>query len=217
MKLKGVVFDFNGTLFWDTKIHNKAWDIFLERRGKKMSDEEKDRKMHGKNNNEILNFFFPEQLTKKEIESCIAEKERIYQELVLQTNMCLAPGAEEFLNFLLIKKIPNTIATSAGIENIDFYFDHLKLNRFFDKSKVVYNDGSVLSKPHPQIYQKAINILGIMEDETLVFEDSKAGIMAAENAGVVKIIIVDSNGADYSSWNYQIIKNFIEVDRNLFI
>jgi hypothetical protein len=40
--------------------------------------------------------------------------------------------------------------------------------------------------------------------------------MAAENAGVGKIIIVDSNGAGYSNWNYQIIKNFIEVDRNLF-
>jgi len=31
MKIKGVIFDFNGTLFWDTDLHNKAWDAFLER------------------------------------------------------------------------------------------------------------------------------------------------------------------------------------------
>lgn len=217
MRLKGVVFDFNGTLFWDTKIHNKAWDIFLKGKGKYMSDEEKERDLHGKNNNEILNIFFPEQLTKKALENFISEKERIYQELVLQTDIQLAQGAEEFLNFLIEQGIPKSIATSAGIENIDFYYNHLRLDRFFDRSKVIYNDGRILSKPHPQIYHKAIESLGIMENETLVFEDSMTGIIAAERANVGKIIIVDSNGGDYSNWNYQTIKNFIEVDRSLFI
>ena len=31
MKIKGVVFDFNGTLFYDTHLHNQAWDIFLKK------------------------------------------------------------------------------------------------------------------------------------------------------------------------------------------
>lgn len=31
MKIKGIIFDFNGTLFCDTDLHNKAWDTFLER------------------------------------------------------------------------------------------------------------------------------------------------------------------------------------------
>jgi beta-phosphoglucomutase len=216
MRLKGVVFDFNGTLFWDTKIHNKAWDIFLKKRGIRLSDKEKNEKIHGKNNYDILKTLFSIQLSKIEMDRFCVEKEGIYQELCLKTDILLAPGAEEFLNFLMINKIPITIATASGPENIDFYFRHLKLNRFFDPLKVVYNDGSILSKPHPQIFQKAIDVLGIMERETLVFEDSIAGIFAAENAGVGKIIIVDSNGVDYSNWNYQIIKNFFEVDRSLF-
>jgi beta-phosphoglucomutase len=216
MKLKGVVFDFNGTLFWDTKIHNKAWDIILEKRGVKISDIEKDEKIHGKNNNDIWKTLFTEQLSENEIDRFCLEKEMIYQELCLKTDLQLAPGARDFLNFLMINKIPHTIATASGPENIDFYFRYLKLNHFFDRSKVIYNDGSILSKPHPQIFHKAIDILGILENETLVFEDSKVGIMAAENAGVGRIIIVDSNGVDYNNWNYQIIKDFFEVDRNLF-
>lgn len=30
MKYSGMIFDFNGTLFWDTPLHNKAWNMFLE-------------------------------------------------------------------------------------------------------------------------------------------------------------------------------------------
>jgi beta-phosphoglucomutase-like phosphatase (HAD superfamily) len=51
----------------------------------------------------------------------------------------------------------------------------------------------------------------------MVFEDSIAGILAAENASVAKIIIVDSNGVDYGNWRYTVIKNFSEVNKNLFL
>ena len=58
MAVKGVIFDFNGTLFFDTQLHNQAWDIFLERYSLNLDDEEKDRKIHGKNNADILTNIF---------------------------------------------------------------------------------------------------------------------------------------------------------------
>jgi beta-phosphoglucomutase len=216
MGIKGVVFDFNGTLFWDTNIHNKAWDIFLEKNNIRLSDKEKNKKIHGKNNRDILNILFSNQLSKAEINRLSTEKEKIYQKLCLQTDMQLAPGAKEFLNFLKNIKIPFTIATASELDNINFYFKHLELNSFFDRSKVIFNDGSIKSKPNPQIFQKAINILGLMGCDTLIFEDSISGIVAAENVKAAKIIIVNSNDDDYSSWDYQQIKNFIEVDKKLF-
>jgi len=216
MGLKGVVFDFNGTLFWDTNIHNIAWDIFLDKYNIKLSNKEKNKKIHGKNNKDILNILFSNQLSKEEVNKLSTEKEKIYQKLCLQTDMQLAPGAKEFLNFLKDINIPFTIATASELNNVDFYFKHLELNSFFDRSKVIFNDGSIKSKPNPQIFQKAINILGLMGSETLIFEDSISGIIAAENAKAGKIIIVKSNDDDYSLWDYQKIKNFMEVDRNLF-
>lgn len=216
MGLKGVVFDFNGTLFWDTDIHNRAWDIFLEKNNIRLSDKEKNIKIHGKNNKDILNNLFADRLSNEEVSRLSTEKEKIYQQLCLQTNMRLAPGAREFLSFLRNINISFTIATASELFNVDFYFEHLKLNSFFERSKVIFNNDSIRSKPDPQIFQMAINILGLKECETLIFEDSISGIIAAENAKAAKIIIVNSNDDDYSRWNYQKIKNFKEVDLNLF-
>jgi HAD superfamily hydrolase (TIGR01509 family) len=216
MRMKGVIFDFNGTLFWDTDLHNRAWDNFLENKRITLSDHEKNHIIHGKNNQDILRILFNIQLSKEEIDRYISEKESIYQSMCLKENLQLAPGAISFLNFLSSNEIPFTIATASGAENVDFYFRFLGLGSYFDRSKVIYNDGTIRSKPHPDIFQKAMDILGLKGSETVVFEDSFAGISAAENARAGKIIIVNSHNEDYSRWSYQKIKSFNEVDRDLF-
>ena len=96
-KIKGVVFDFNGTLFWDTDLHNETWDVFLKRKGIRLSNKDKYEMLHGKNNKDTLNSLFPDQFSDANIEALSAEKENIYQNSCLQTDMQLAPGAEEFL------------------------------------------------------------------------------------------------------------------------
>ena len=216
MNIRGVIFDFNGTLFWDTMIHNQAWDVFLERHKIHLSDKEKNNKIHGKNNDDILNGLFQKELSREEIKRFGKEKEKIYQELCLQTNMQLAPGAIDFFEFLKEREIPFAIATASEIDNINFYFEHLDLSSFFERSNVIFNDGEMKSKPDPQIFNKAIDVMGLSEKETLIFEDSISGIRSAENAKVARIIIVNSNNDDYSDWNYQQIKNFTEVDKRLF-
>lgn len=216
MGIRGVVFDFNGTLFWDTGIHNEAWDIFLEKNNIRLSNEEKNKKIHGRNNKEILNTLFSRELSKEDIERFSEEKEEIYQNLCLQTNMQLAPGAKDFFEFLRDIDIPFAIATASERNNVDFYFEHLELSSFFEKSRVIFNDGSIKSKPDPQIFQKAMAAMELKGKETLIFEDSISGIKAAENAGAAKIIIVNSNNDDYGSWDYQQIKNFKDVDKNMF-
>jgi HAD superfamily hydrolase (TIGR01509 family) len=215
-KVKGVIFDFNGTLFWDTPIHNKAWDIFLETHGIRLTDNEKNKIIHGKNNRDILTGLFGNQLTVDEMLKLSAKKEKIYRQLCLQTDIELAPGAEDMLQFLSVNRIAFTIATASEKDNVDFYFSILPLNTYFDKLKIIFNDGTLKSKPHPQIFQKALDELKLSSSETIIFEDSYAGISAAENAGVSKIIIVNSTDDDYSRWNYQTIKNFNAVDRRIF-
>jgi len=217
MSFSGVIFDFNGTLFWDTKLHNKAWDIFLTRYGLYLSDEDKFKKMHGKNNRDLLISLFNESLTDEQIQKYILEKEGLYQELCLQTDMPLAPGATDFLNFLKENNIPFTIATASGKENVDFYFEHLPLTNWFEYDKIVYNNGKIKGKPDPQIYLMAMDIIGKSPKEVIVFEDAVAGLQSAKNASAGKIIVVNSNDDDYTGWeDCQIIKNFDEVDRSQF-
>lgn len=217
MLFSGVIFDFNGTLFWDTKLHNKAWDIFLTKHNLHLSDEDKFQKLHGKNNRDIFQAIFNGMLSDEEIRNYTLEKELLYQELCLQTNMPLAPGAPEFLDFLKNNNIPFTIATASGKENVDFYFEHLPLTNWFEYDKVVYNNGKIKGKPDPQIYQIAMSIIGKKPEEVIIFEDAVAGLQAAKNAQAGKIIVVDSNDDDYRDWSdYQIIKSFDEVDRMQF-
>ena len=99
MKYSGVIFDFNGTLFWDTPLHNKAWNMFLEKRGMYLSDHEFFATFHGKNNRDIFNSLFQREHSAEEIRALVDEKETLYRQLCLETEMMLAPGAPDFLDF----------------------------------------------------------------------------------------------------------------------
>ena len=216
MKHTGVIFDFNGTLFWDTGLHNEAWGIFLDRYHVQISAEEMFRRFHGKCNRDILREMFQGALPEEEIPEMGLEKECIYRQLCLQSGLTLAPGATEFFDFLAAQGIAYTIATASGKENVDFYFEHLDLSRWFKYDHVVYNDGTIPGKPAPDIYLKAMSIIGRKPSEVTIFEDAVAGICAAENAHAGRIIIVNSNDYDYSRWDYQKIKNFDEVEKKNF-
>ena len=216
MKYSGAIFDFNGTIFWDTKLHNDAWQIFLEEYNISISDDEMFRQIHGKINHDILQEIFKGALSEDQIPKMGLEKELIYQRLCLQSGLSLAPGATDFFDFLTEHNIAYTIATASDKVNVDFYFDHLNLSRWFEYDKIVYNDGNIAGKPAPDIYLKAMAIIDRKPSEVTVFEDAVAGIRAAENAHSGRIIIVNSHNNDYDNWNYQIINSFDEVDRDLF-
>jgi beta-phosphoglucomutase len=211
MSLKGVVFDFNGTLVWDTPYHNKAFDIFLEKHHISLTDEEKSVKIHGKTNPDIMRGLFDRELNQQEIELFSREKELIYQDLIIN-DLRFAEGVEELFEELKNKHVPFTIATSSDIINIRFYFKELKLDKWFSIEKIVYNDGTLKGKPDPEIFLRAANRLGLDSTEIMVFEDSKAGIIAAERARAGEIIIVDSNNDDYSGFPHPIIRHFSEFD-----
>jgi len=214
--IKGVIFDFNGTLFWDTAFHDLAFDIFLEKHGLQLTDDEKRVKIHGKANPEIMRGIFGDQISEKEIREYSQDKEAIYRQLCFN-DLKFAPGAEDLFDFLQEKEIPFTIATSAGIENVSFYFENMKLNRWFRLDKVAYNEGTFRGKPFPDLFLAAAKKLELLPQDTIIFEDSVAGIEAAENAGAGKIYIVNSYGENYSRFPYDIITDFDSVDRKLFV
>ena len=105
----------------------------------------------------------------------------------------LAPGAEAFLDSLKAAGIPMTIATSSDLENLDFYFAHFPLARWFEKPLCVYEDGSFESKPAPDIYQRAAGRLQTAPADCVVFEDALSGIRAAHSAGIGQIVAVASS------------------------
>ncbi|MDO4570802.1 MAG: HAD family phosphatase [Planctomycetia bacterium] len=205
---RGIVFDFNGTLFWDTPLHNAAWFEYCEKYGIHLTPEIMFRKYHGKTNEMIFDAMFEGKLSLEEIGRRSIEKELMYQAICLQGEMALAPGAEVFLDALKERNFPFTIATASIQLNVDFYYEHLNLARWFPYDKIIFNDGTLPGKPDPTVYLKAMEILGCAPEETLIFEDSSSGLRAAMNAKAGGIIIVNSNDDDYSDYPFPQIKDF---------
>ncbi len=213
-KYDGIIFDFNGTLFWDTPLHNRAWNLFLAAHDIHFSDAEFFSSIHGRNNRDLLTGWFHRDLSDTEIQAYVDEKESLYRRFCLESGQSLAPGLPSFLDYLQEKGIPFTIATASDKQNVDFFFEHLGIGRWFDYEKVVYNNGRIRSKPDPEIYRIAMSVIGTVPDRTIVFEDAIAGLQAARNAGAGRIIAVNSNDDDYSSWpDCQVIRSFDDVNR----
>lgn len=215
MKFKGVVFDFNGTLLWDTKYHNQAFDLFLEQHNIVLTDEEKSVKIYGKSNADIMRDVFDRTLTDAEVKEFSIEKELIYQHLIVN-NLHFAEGAEELFEYLKAHNIPFCIATSSDFLNVEFYFREMQLERWFSPEWVLFNDGTLKGKPEPDLFLKAADRLQLNTSELVIFEDSKAGIKAAENAGAGKIYIVNSMNDDFSDFEHEVIFNFNQTDKSLF-
>lgn len=195
MNIKGVIFDFNGTMFYDGEIQETSWRTYLQGKiGRKVTDDEFQEYVHVRNAGVTLPYFLGKKLSKEEIEELAEEKEVTYRELCLadKNKFKLANGLTTFLNYLKEKKIPFTIATASGLNNVKFFFEHLDLANWFDICNVVYDDGTIPGKPEPEIYIRAANKIGIPINECIIFEDAKSGILSAHRAGAYKIIGVAS-------------------------
>ena len=198
--LKAAVFDFNGTLFWDTPYHNRAFRIPAEKystpspeglRSRRMEDSDLSF-IQGRTNNFIMRYMFGDSLTDRQVADLGEEKEQIYRDLC-KGEVRLGPGAEELFGFLSSKGIRMAIASSSDINNVNFYYREIpSLEKWFPRERFIYNDWTFNSKPAPDIFLKAFARLGISPSEAAVFEDSGAGIRASLAAGSGMTIVVNS-------------------------
>ena len=223
MKYKGIIFDFNGTLYWDSEKHKQAWREYSKKlRGIAFSDEEMLKYMFGRTNKEIIAYALGKEPTDKLVKELGDEKEALYRQRSLEDkeNFHLAKGSIELLDFLKENNIPRTIATMSDINNVSFYFEHFNLAKWFDFDKVVYANGKIPSKPAPDIFQIAANNLGLNPEECIVVEDALSGIESARRANIGKIIAICSEESpslyEPIECVSQIIKDFHEIDKSIF-
>lgn len=191
MKYTGMIFDFNGVLWWDSHLQEEAWKRFsFELRGVPFTGEEMAIHVHGRNNRHTLEYLTGRIVRGDELQQLTEQKEAIYRALCLEQgqDFRLSPGAIELFGFLADHGIPHTIATASERGNLDFFVAHLHLDRWFDVGQVVYDDGTRLGKPAPDIYLGAAANLGLEPAACVIVEDSRSGIQAARAAGIGCII-----------------------------
>lgn len=221
--MKGIIFDFNGTLYWDSSLHYQAWREYSKiLRGYEFTDEEMREKMFGHTNRDIIEYAIGKSPSDEMVEKYGKEKEALYRNRCLldKENFKLAPGAIELLDYLKINNIPRTIATMSEWDNVEFYIKEFHLEKWFDLDKIVYSDGTIPGKPAPDIFEIAAKKIGLNPSECVVVEDAIAGIKSAETAGIGKIIAITSiEPIDFYKKIAavdSIIANFYDFDRSVF-
>ena len=77
--ITAVIFDFNGTLYFDSHLHIEAWKRFLKLHNfPAMTDEQFKEKFLGRNNAEIMEMLHGRPLPPDELETLAEEKEIVF-------------------------------------------------------------------------------------------------------------------------------------------
>jgi beta-phosphoglucomutase family hydrolase len=187
MKYKAFLFDLNGTMIDDMHYHLDIWyDVLVNDLGAKLSKEEVRSHMYGKNDELLARVFGSTRFTADEVAEISRKKEEKYQ-TVYKPHLDLLPGLSDFLKKADQAGIKMAIGSAAIPFNIDFVLDNLNIRHYF---KTIVSAHDVLeSKPHPEVFLKAAEQLGVDAASCVVFEDAPKGVEAARNAGMQAVAI----------------------------
>ena len=183
---EALVFDFNGTLFWDSKYNLAAWnEISLRYRGIPYSLQEREQ-LDGRTSGITAAYFLKRDEKDPLVQKVIEEKEDLYARLCVKDGTPhLAPGATELWKKAREKGYKLAIATSAPKRNMEMYCTWWPELKQMDA--IVCDDGKRRGKPMPDIYLDVCKALECEPASVIVFEDSVQGIMAARAAKVGQI------------------------------
>lgn len=192
--IKGVIFDFNGTLFFDSLKHEQAWNIMAEKfRGYPMSKEELTTNMHGRKNKEVLEMILGRKLNADDANRLSQEKEAIYRQMCIEdpAHFQLVEGAVSLFEQLKEKGIPMTIASASIKENMDFFIAHFHLANYFDTNVFVYDDGSYQNKT--DMFLQSAKNLHVTAKECVIIEDSVSGVQCANAVEAYRVIVINEH------------------------
>jgi len=187
------IFDMDGTLIDNTPYHFKSWQMLFKKYGKgDLSKHEYYTNISGVPVMETIERVFGTGRDEAELTELLNEKENFYRETYAPF---LAPinGLENFLTGLKNAGVKMAMATSATVQDIDFILNKIPIRDDFD---AIVNSTMVSKpKPNPQIFLKAAEKLNSNPADCVVFEDSLAGIKAANSAGMKVVAITTGHTA----------------------
>lgn len=189
-KVKACLFDLDGVIVDTAKYHYLAWRRLALELGFDFTLEQNE-SLKGVSRMASLKILLDiGGLTLGETEkiSLAQKKNNWYCELIAtMTPDEILPGSTELLEKLRINGFK--IALGSASKNSMTILKNVGLVNHFD----VIIDGTKTSnaKPDPEVFLLGAKELGVLPSECVVFEDAKAGIQAAINAGMYSIGIGD--------------------------
>lgn len=199
--MKAFIFDLDGVLVSTDKYHYQAWKKMADDEGIYFDEKINDR-LRGVSRMASLGIVLERarrQYTEEEKVALANKKNDLYRDLLKNlTPADRLAGVTETLEKLRAEGF--LLAVGSSSKNTPAILDKIGYGGYFD----AVSDGNNItkSKPDPEVFVKAAEMLKLPAEECFVVEDAKAGIDAAKTGGFVSVGIGDA--ADYDKTDYKI-------------
>jgi beta-phosphoglucomutase len=189
--IKGFLFDLDGVIVDTAVFHFQAWRRLAQKLGGDFTEEQNEQ-LKGVSRVDSLNKIIEwtgATVSDEEFQSLMVEKNEWYLELVQGLGPQDAlPGALNFLQTAYDQGIK--IALGSASKNAPMILEKLGITPLF--TAIIDGNNVVNGKPHPEVFLKGAEALGLEPSECVVFEDSIAGVQAAKTGGMSSVGIGDA-------------------------
>lgn len=196
MKIKAVIFDLDGVIVTTDECHYQSWKRVADEEGVMFTREVNER-LRGVSRMASLEIVLEKAKKSYSDDEKIQLAERknaYYVELIgTLTKDAILPGVER--NLKQLKENGIKVAIGSSSKNTPIILKQIGLADSFD----AISDGNNItkSKPDPEVFIKAADMLGIPYEECLVVEDADAGIIAGKAAGMTTLAVSKAKGGNY--------------------
>ncbi len=184
MEFKAVIFDLDGVLVFTDKYHYKAWKKIAQELGIDFTEEDNNA-LRGVSRQESLEIILRQykgpQLEDSKKDDLLARKNDMYRDYLKEmTPEDVTDDVRSTLKQLRDKGFKLAVGSSS--KNTRFILEKTNLADAFD----AVSDGTMISKskPDPEVFLKAAELVDMVPSDCLVIEDADAGIEAALAAGM---------------------------------
>ncbi|TDS17358.1 HAD family hydrolase [Sphingobacterium paludis] len=220
MNQYAVIFDMDGVICHTNPYHAKAFAVFFDKYKIAYTDKEFEDHMFGKHNSYIMTHFFKRDILGEELAALEFEKEALFRD-IYKSEVKTLPHYLEFLTDLKDNGFKTAVATSAPRANLELILEVLQIEDKMDS--LLASENVSLHKPHPEVYLKSAQNIGVDPAHCVVFEDSFSGVTAGLNAGMKVVGVLSSHTKehlppcvayidDYKNIDAAMIKSILKED-----
>ncbi|SHG98961.1 beta-phosphoglucomutase [Winogradskyella jejuensis] len=209
MNKKGFIFDLDGVIVDTAKYHFLAWRKLANGLGIDFTHEENEQ-LKGVSRVRSLEKILEwggKTLSKEEFTSLMAKKNEEYLGYISKMDASeILPDVSKVLDFLEAKH--QAVALGSASKNARPILEKVSLLEKFNA--IVDGNDVTKAKPDPEVFLIGAKLLDMQPQDCVVFEDSVAGVQAANTANMISIGIGEKDvlhEADY------IFKDFTEMSQ----
>lgn len=179
-KIKGIIFDLDGVLLETEYYQWQGWVIPLREFGIELT-KEKYFDYAGKNGKQIEKELIQDFNLNIEEGELLSKKEPMLIKWFLEEKLNYMPYVREALDFFN-NKFKLVLCSGGPREEVISKLKNAGLIEYFPI--IVAGSDVEKSKPAPDIYFKAQELIGLPKEECLAIEDTQYGLQAAKDAGL---------------------------------